>query len=81
MITNSTENGGTAKPIQSFTNGTEPDGAMDSDWTASSNGSEATASGHTFDLLAIMNVSINAEITVASPTDPSYRGFTLYDLW
>uniref|UniRef100_A0A6E8VKP5 Ionotropic receptor 75a N-terminal domain-containing protein n=1 Tax=Anopheles coluzzii TaxID=1518534 RepID=A0A6E8VKP5_ANOCL len=81
IITNSTENGGTAKPIQSFTNGTEPDGAMDSDWTASSNGSEATASGHTIDLLATMNVSINAEITVASPTDPSYRGFTLYDLW
>ncbi|XP_053663973.1 ionotropic receptor 75a-like [Anopheles marshallii] len=45
------------------------------------NGTRVNATGDTFGLLATMNVSINAEITVACPTDTSYRGFTLYDLW
>ncbi|XP_053674074.1 ionotropic receptor 75a-like [Anopheles nili] len=54
------------------------DGSIDGGWTDDCNGTLATT---TFDLLATMNVSINAELTVARPTDASYRGFTLYDLW
>uniref|UniRef100_A0A182RLF9 Uncharacterized protein n=1 Tax=Anopheles funestus TaxID=62324 RepID=A0A182RLF9_ANOFN len=63
--------------LQSFANGTESDRAR----TASVNRRANAKGDDTFGLLATMNVSINAEITVASPTDTSYRGFTLYDLW
>ncbi|XP_049289343.1 ionotropic receptor 75a-like [Anopheles funestus] len=63
--------------LQSFANGTENDRAR----TASVNRRANAKGDDTFGLLATMNVSINAEITVARPTDTSYRGFTLYDLW
>ncbi|XP_035787889.1 uncharacterized protein LOC118464557 [Anopheles albimanus] len=41
------------------------------------------ATGDTFELFGTMNVSINAEVTVARPNDGAgaYREFTLYDLW
>ncbi|XP_050094104.1 ionotropic receptor 75a-like [Anopheles aquasalis] len=41
------------------------------------------AIGDTFELFGTMNVSINAEVTVARPNDGAgaYREFTLYDLW
>uniref|UniRef100_A0A182LT80 Ionotropic receptor 75a N-terminal domain-containing protein n=1 Tax=Anopheles culicifacies TaxID=139723 RepID=A0A182LT80_9DIPT len=71
---------------QSFANGTglhddAGGGTIDERIGTASDDIRANAKGDTFGLLATMNVSINAEITVASPTDTSYRGFTLYDLW
>uniref|UniRef100_A0A182JEW5 Ionotropic glutamate receptor L-glutamate and glycine-binding domain-containing protein n=1 Tax=Anopheles atroparvus TaxID=41427 RepID=A0A182JEW5_ANOAO len=42
---------------------------------------DASATGDTVELFATMNVSMNAEITVAQPADAAYREFTLYDLW
>ncbi|KFB48063.1 hypothetical protein ZHAS_00016033 [Anopheles sinensis] len=57
------------------------EGAMaDWEWSGGAN-TAASAPGNAFDLLATMNVSMNAEITIARPADAAYREFTLYDLW
>ncbi|XP_058123414.1 ionotropic receptor 75a-like [Anopheles ziemanni] len=54
----------------------------ETDWERSAGvGTAASAPGNAFDLFATMNVSMNAEITIARPADATYREFTLYDLW
>uniref|UniRef100_A0A182N213 Ionotropic receptor 75a N-terminal domain-containing protein n=1 Tax=Anopheles dirus TaxID=7168 RepID=A0A182N213_9DIPT len=79
-VKNGTVLGQTLRSMHPGGNDTVPD----DQWSTVESGrtdTNANATGDTFELLATMNVSINAEITVAKPTDASYRGFTLYDLW
>uniref|UniRef100_A0A182YKQ2 Ionotropic receptor 75a N-terminal domain-containing protein n=1 Tax=Anopheles stephensi TaxID=30069 RepID=A0A182YKQ2_ANOST len=75
--------GKTVSSVQSSVNDTVPadTSTIDRARTATVNERTNAKGDDTFELLATMNVSINAEITVARPTDTSYRGFTLYDLW
>ncbi|XP_055610964.1 uncharacterized protein LOC129757700 [Uranotaenia lowii] len=42
---------------------------------------DGSASDRTFGRFETMNISINAEITLAMPTSASYRTFALFDIW